>query len=942
MKSKKNYIRLTSFLILTGIAVIVTLYIQSSDTSIANIEDKFSSNEEVLEDKATTNAGRSEFFFNMLRSPITNQIPLNVRAKELAFAKNLNSEIRQKGNSIADKFDWNELGPADVGGRTRALGIDKRNSSIIIAGGVSGGIWKSIDGGVNWESKSDPTDYLGVSTLVQHPTNNDVWYYGTGELSGNSASETGAFFHGTGIFKSTDNGDTWNRVPGTEDIDTEFNSKYDLISKILVSPTSGAIFFSSNGDGIYKSTNDGADAELVLGEIDNHLYSDVVVTDLGTLYAVLSSNALTSDPTNTPGVYMSTDDGGTWDDITPAEFPQSHNRSVIGLAQSNQDIFYVFTDRGFGASGLKLFHFDVSSAPTIVTSDRSDGIPDFGAPVGDMNPQGGYNLLCKVLPNDPDFVILGTTNLIRSTDGFSTVPDQSGGVTSASEKNKFWIGGYSKANNISVYVNHHPDQHNIVFDPNNPVRVYSSHDGGISLTENITTPGVVWLDRKRGYNVTQFYSISIHPDADDPRIIGGAQDNGTPFFRYNLETGPSSSSDESSGDGAHAHLGENYALSSSQSGTVLKQDYSGTSLVNFSYVAPEDASNQLFIHPFAVNPADENYFVYPERNHLWRNNQMLSLARNTSNSDGTSEGWTELDNVNVGGIGWNITALDYTITNPTGRLYFAGSGGSNQSALPKVFRLDDVDGVDGQVDISFPGTEGDYISDIEINPEDGDEIIAIVSNYQTESIWHSTDAGATWSTVGGNLEGDNGPSVRAAAITPTASGLFYFVGTSTGLYATNNLNGESTVWTQESAEIIGQVVISSLDYRTSDGKLAVGTHGRGFFLGNVGIGVSNETFETGENPNTFALNQNYPNPFNPSTNINFSIPANSIVSLKIYDINGREVATVLDNKTLSIGSYDQSFDASSLASGTYLYRLEAIPSNGGQGFVESKTMTLIK
>jgi hypothetical protein len=86
---------------------------------------------------------------------------------------------------------------------------------------------------------------------------------------------------------------------------------------------------------------------------------------------------------------------------------------------------------------------------------------------------------------------------------------------------------------------------------------------------------------------------------------------------------------------------------------------------------------------------------------------------------------------------------------------------------------------------------------------------------------------------------------------------------------------------------------------------------------------------------SFNLSQNYPNPFNPSTTINYSIPEESQVSLKIYDIMGREVAKVV-NERQTAGSHYIQFDASSLASGTYFYKLTA-----GE-FVSVRKMTLLK
>jgi hypothetical protein len=88
-------------------------------------------------------------------------------------------------------------------------------------------------------------------------------------------------------------------------------------------------------------------------------------------------------------------------------------------------------------------------------------------------------------------------------------------------------------------------------------------------------------------------------------------------------------------------------------------------------------------------------------------------------------------------------------------------------------------------------------------------------------------------------------------------------------------------------------------------------------------------------PAEFTLLQNYPNPFNPTTKINYQIPELSFVTLKIYDILGSEIATLV-NEEKPIGSYEFEFDATALPSGIYFYRLQA------GSFVETKKMILIK
>ncbi len=96
--------------------------------------------------------------------------------------------------------------------------------------------------------------------------------------------------------------------------------------------------------------------------------------------------------------------------------------------------------------------------------------------------------------------------------------------------------------------------------------------------------------------------------------------------------------------------------------------------------------------------------------------------------------------------------------------------------------------------------------------------------------------------------------------------------------------------------------------------------------------------ETGEiaEVSDYNLDQNYPNPFNPSTRIAFSIPNNANVTLKVYDILGTEVAELISNEQRAAGRYEINFDASRLASGTYIYKLQA------GDFVQTKKMILLK
>ena len=86
---------------------------------------------------------------------------------------------------------------------------------------------------------------------------------------------------------------------------------------------------------------------------------------------------------------------------------------------------------------------------------------------------------------------------------------------------------------------------------------------------------------------------------------------------------------------------------------------------------------------------------------------------------------------------------------------------------------------------------------------------------------------------------------------------------------------------------------------------------------------------------TYVLNQNYPNPFNPSTTIKYEIPEISFVNIKVYDVLGNEVVTLI-NEEQTVGSYEVEFNTTELTSGIYFYQLQA------GSFVETKKMILLK
>ena len=196
-------------------------------------------------------------------------------------------------------------------------------------------------------------------------------------------------------------------------------------------------------------------------------------------------------------------------------------------------------------------------------------------------------------------------------------------------------------------------------------------------------------------------------------------------------------------------------------------------------------------------------------------------------------------------------------------------------------------------------------------------------------VYLSTNAGLSWSPVNNGLP----DYVTALAISPNrAGGNNLFAGTDTaGVYLSTN-NG--TNWTSIG---MGHICINAL--AVTDSNLFAATYGEIWRLplSEVGTGIEDKSNEI---LSDFVLEQNYPNPFNPSTKIRYSIPTSEFVTLKVYDVLGNEVATLV-NEEKPAGSYEVEFSvgqASSpdIASGIYFYKLQV------GTFVETKKMILMK
>ena len=824
MSSKtKNLLRISfisAFALILCVHFISTNYFQpfigESNSNKPLLEKKLSFSKKLP--KEERKKGRDEYFNKLMRDPKTGMIPPQARIHELKW-KNSSQNFKTTG----DKFDWEQAGPFDVGGRTRAVVFDTKNSNTLIIGSVSGGIWKSIDRGSTWTLKTPDYQNMNVTSIAQDTRAGfeQTWYAVTGEFNGNSAGSPASGFRGYGIFKSVDNGETWSLLPSATNPNiTTWNSAYDYMSKVAVNPVNGDVYVASHAGVLLKSTNAGTSWSTVLGEFGNFQYVDVVISNTGRVIASLSADGIDEDPAEpNSGIYYSDNNGIAWTSVTPNTFPSSYTRSALALAPSNQNILYVLTN----SAGVSFFKINLFNG---TFSDRSSFIPEFSGLTSErFAQQFNYNMVLSVKPDDENFVVIGALNLFRSANAFASkqfVESQ----PNASEISSFWIGGYSKANtNYALYSNHHPDQHAFVFDPANPNQAWSAHDGGFTFTNDIKASSVSWVNKNEGYYVTQFYHISISREKGYKAVIGGTQDNGSPLF----EVGSEESSDASSGDGAYSFFGEKRLYASSQNGTLQRYTLNPSNS-QFSYageITPENATDQLFIHPFAVDVLNEDIIYYPSSS---------TIYRTTDGGVNGVDSWTNVTSFKTNSS-LTITALA-TSVQPANILYFGGSDDrSSPSSPPFIYKVTNANTGNSSSqlkELSLPGAAvGAYVSSIAVNPFDANEVLVTLSNYNIEGIFYSSD-GSTFTQIEGNLQGSvsaPGSSIRSSAITNVKGEKVYVVGTTTGVYISTSIDGNNTTWIEEGKTTIGNSIVNALSYRESDTHIAVGTHGRGAFYG---------------------------------------------------------------------------------------------------------------
>ena len=433
---------------------------------------------------------------------------------------------------LLKNLKFREIGPTTMGGRTDDFAVVESNPNIVYAGTASGGVWKSVNGGMTWRPVFDqqPVSTIGDVTVSQSEP--DVVWVGTGEGNNRQSSSWG-----NGVYKSTDGGATWTHM-GLKDT--------HHIPRILIHPTNANIVYvAAQGHlwgpneerGLFKTTDGGKTWQKSL-----YINADTGVTDIAmdpanpeTIYAAAYQRRRTAFGFNGGGagsaIYRTTDGGGHWTKLTNGLPKGEMGRIALDVYRKNGNVVYALVESE--ESGIY----------------RSDDKGEHWTKMSNTNPRPMYFSQVRIDPNNDQRIWVAGVNMAYSEDGGKNFVD----------------------NRITKI---HVDFHAIWIDPSNSDNMIVGCDGGIHFSRDA---GRSW-DSRENLAIGQFYEIAY--DMSRPyKVCGGLQDNSS-------WCGPSATTNTrgitkddwytvAGGDGFYAQIDQEepwIVYAESQDGNLLRRD----------------------------------------------------------------------------------------------------------------------------------------------------------------------------------------------------------------------------------------------------------------------------------------------------------------------------------------------------------------------------------
>ncbi|MEZ4936569.1 MAG: T9SS type A sorting domain-containing protein [Crocinitomicaceae bacterium] len=404
---------------------------------------------------------------------------------------------RSKAQSMSRSgiIAWDEEGPYNIGGRTRAIQVDVNNPYTVYAGSVSGGLWVSGSRGNYWAKVESFVDNLAVSSICQ--TKNGALVVGTGHsaesISGVSGGDSGAYGYGVYVYPNGDISTAPTLIPGSESwlfvnevvCDTVHNTVWILCSSgVFTYDTDNGTL--TNMSSTVGATNCRAGVISKDGQVmcfANQLNQAKISIDGGNTFFDASPGGSSANPLPTAQMRV--------------EYSISHERY-------NGEYFLYATN----AASDRTFQGAYVSSNS--GQDWYEIAPNSNGGSGAFNPyndQGQYNNITSVVPGHPERAFIGGVDI------YGWVADPDNPTFGSWNQNSNW----AAAPTSPIYA--HADQHEMKWD--NMGRLYIGNDGGIGFSDD---NGETFAPANRGYNVTQFYSVAYSAHGD---VLGGAQDNGS-------------------------------------------------------------------------------------------------------------------------------------------------------------------------------------------------------------------------------------------------------------------------------------------------------------------------------------------------------------------------------------------------------------------------------
>jgi len=776
----------------------------------------------------------NDWFFNQRAYPYE-------QINHKAFLQALQTATRQQTRLTSRESVWEFAGPTNIEGRITDIELLPGDPQTIFLGSAQGGVFKSTDAGNNWTPILDNAGSLSIGDIAISQSDPSIIYVGTGEANAGGGSLA---YDGTGIYKSTDQGQSW-QFTGLEDGGS--------IGRMVVDPTNpdivyvaamGHLFADNNQCGIFKTTDGGTTWQQKLFISDSTGAIDVVINpqNPNIIYAAMWERVRRPNRRSyggeTSGIYKSTDGGENWTELSNGLPTTAADKGRIGIdiSNSNPEVLYaIYADRTGYFKGI----YKTTNGGSSWTQ-KDNGIDD--------NAYASYGWWFGRIKADP------VNSNIAYVIGFFPYKTTNGG-------NQWYsIGNWDM----------HVDQHAMAINPNNNSIIYIGNDGGFYSSSN---GGTTW-----GWSaqlpITQFYSCEVE-EQNPHRIYGGAQDNG-------INRTPSGSLDDweeiYGGDGLRIVIdpqNNNYIYAESQRGNLGRSSDGGES---FESATSGISYNSRFNWnaPIALDPQNPKtvYFgaqyLYKSTNHA---DYWTSISGDLTN--GNQPGnltFNTLTTISVSPLNSNLI---YTGSDD-GNVWFTANGGTNWTKISD----------------NLPNR---WITSVVADPTIENRVYVTISGYRWDEyiphVLRSDDNGTNWVDISTNLPESPVNEIVIDPVTPN----YLYVATDMGVYYSDN-NGDSWYPAGNGMPII---VVNDLRLHNPSRTLIAATYGRGMYKLDLDILTNLNSVTASKKP----IIHYYPNPFSDKIYISFDEELEN-AEINIINIQGITVANVFSgniekNQTLT-------------------------------------------